>query len=115
MTDNGISSAFDRAIFATFSPSESFVREIGCAKEEHMSQRAIDFVNNWISANVDASRPADMAHHDRRPKQLAAKCFADAEAAGISVSEIKDGLGDLEICMITAIDRAAMAKESRQA
>ncbi len=80
-----------------------------------MSQRAIDFVNNWISANVDASRPADMAHHDRRPKQLAAKCSADAEAAGISVSEIKDGLGDLEICMITAIDRAAMAKESRQA
>ncbi|PSH66935.1 MULTISPECIES: DUF768 domain-containing protein [Phyllobacterium] len=80
-----------------------------------MSQRAIDFVNNWISTHVDASRPADMAHHDRRPKQLAAKCAADAEAAGISISEIKDGLGDLEICMITAIDRAALAKESKQA
>ncbi|UXN62181.1 hypothetical protein [Phyllobacterium zundukense] len=80
-----------------------------------MSQRAIDFVNNWIDINVDANKPADMAHHDRRPKQLAEKCAADAEAAGISESEIKDGLGDLEICMITAIDRAALAKESKQA
>ncbi|MEK1886486.1 MAG: hypothetical protein AAAB35_02670 [Phyllobacterium sp.] len=80
-----------------------------------MSQRAIDFVNNWISTNVNTNRPADMAHHDRRPKQLAEKCAADAEAAGISFSEIKDGLGDLEICMITAIDRAAFAKEDKQA
>ena len=80
-----------------------------------MSQRAIDFVNNWIENNVDANRPADMAHHDRRPRQLASKCAAEAEAAGITESEIKDGLGDLEICMITAIDRAALAKEGKQA
>ncbi len=80
-----------------------------------MSQRAIDFVNNWIAENVDATRPTDMAHHDRRPKQLAARCAADAEAAGMTESEIKDGLGDLEILMITAIDRAALAKESKQA
>jgi hypothetical protein len=80
-----------------------------------MSQRAIDFVNNWIDANVNASRPADMAHNDQRPKHLAEKCAAEAEAAGITDSEIKDGLGDLEICMITAIDRAALAKQSKQA
>ncbi|MCO4317490.1 DUF768 domain-containing protein [Phyllobacterium sp. 21LDTY02-6] len=75
-----------------------------------MSQRAIDFVNNWIDANVDTSRPADMEHHDSRPKKLAEQCAAAAAAAGISESEIKDGLGDLEICMITAIDRAALAR-----
>ena len=80
-----------------------------------MSQRAIDFVNNWIATHVDATRPTDMAHHDRRPKQLAEKCAADAETAGISFAEIKDGLGDLEICMITAIDRAALAKDSKRA
>lgn len=79
-----------------------------------MSQRAIDFVNNWIDANVDASRPADMEHHDRRPQRLAKQCAADAEAAGITETEIKDGLGDLEICMITAIDRAALAKTDKR-
>lgn len=80
-----------------------------------MSQRAIDFVNNWIDANVHATRPADMAHNDSRPKQLAAKCTAEAEAAGISKEEILDGMGDLEICMITAIDRTALAKDQKQA
>jgi hypothetical protein len=80
-----------------------------------MSQRAIDFVNSWIEANVHATRPADMAHDDPRPKQLVAKCTAEAEAAGISQEEILDGLGDLEICMITAIDRAALDRNARQA
>ncbi|UGX85976.1 DUF768 domain-containing protein [Phyllobacterium meliloti] len=80
-----------------------------------MSQRAIDFVNNWIEANVHATRPADMAHHDPRPKQLVARCTADAEAAGISSEEILDGIGDLEICMITAIDRTALVKGRKQA
>lgn len=79
-----------------------------------MSQRAIDFVNNWIDANVDARRPADMEHHDRRPQRLAEQCAAAAEAAGITEAEIKDGLGDLEICMITAIDRAALAKTDKR-
>lgn len=80
-----------------------------------MSQRAIDFVNSWIEANVHATRPADMAHHDPRPKQLVAKCTAAAEAIGISREEILDGLGDLEICMIAAIDRAALAKDIKRA
>ncbi|QND51016.1 DUF768 domain-containing protein [Phyllobacterium sp. 628] len=79
-----------------------------------MSQRAIDFVNNWIDANVHATRPADMAHNDVRPKQLVAQCTAEAEKAGISQEEIMDGIGDLEICMITAIDRTAMAGDGKK-
>lgn len=78
-----------------------------------MSQRAIDFVNNWIDANVDTVKPADMEHHDSRPQRLAEKCAKDAEAAGITDGEIKDGLGDLEVCMIAAIDRVALAKADK--
>jgi hypothetical protein len=78
-----------------------------------MSQRAIDFVNNWIAANIDTNKPVDMEHHDRRPRRLAERCAADAEAAGITEAEIKDGLGDLEICMIAAVDRVALAKSEK--
>ncbi|EJN05573.1 DUF768 domain-containing protein [Phyllobacterium sp. YR531] len=78
-----------------------------------MSQRAIDFVNNWIDANVDTAKPADMEHHDKRPQRLAERCSADAQAAGISETEINDGLGDLEVCMIAAIDRIALAKSDQ--
>lgn len=78
-----------------------------------MSQRAIDFVNNWIEANIDTNKPVDMEHHDRRPQRLAERCAADAEAAGITEAEIKDGLGDLEVCMIAAVDRVALAKSKK--
>lgn len=78
-----------------------------------MSQRAIDFVNNWIDANIDTAKPADMEHHDSRPQRLAEKCAKAAEEAGITDVEIKDGLGDLEVCMIAAIDRVALAKADK--
>jgi hypothetical protein len=70
-----------------------------------MSKRGADFLERWIVENVYAQ--ATLARSgDARPKVLAEQCAADVLAVNISVSEIEEEVGDLEIRMAEAINAA---------
>ena len=73
-----------------------------------MSQRAVDFVHMWISANV---HPNDIVgdKHDAKSKEYAAQCQKHAGLVGIAVAEIKESYDDLDHTMMEAVE-----KKSRQ-
>jgi hypothetical protein len=68
-----------------------------------MSRRGLVFVQAWIAANVTAQSYAARFGH-ARPKVMAERCAADAAVQGISVSEIEEEVGDLEVRMSDAIN-----------
>ena len=74
-----------------------------------MSERALAFVEEWISTHVNA----DDAEGDieARGQTLAAQCLADAGKGGIPVSEIGDVIDDLPEFMIGAIEEAEEREE----
>ena len=74
-----------------------------------MSERALAFVEEWISTHVTA----DDAEGDieARGQTLAAQCLADAGKGGIPVSEIGDVIDDLPEFMIGAIEEAEEREE----
>jgi hypothetical protein len=53
-----------------------------------MSERAIEFVEVWVSEQIRDQPTAD-------PKVLAAQCLAAAKSEGIPEAEIKDAFEDL--------------------
>jgi hypothetical protein len=70
-----------------------------------MSERALAFVEEWTSENI---RPAGHAPEGdiSRAKSLAVKCLAEANAQGISETEIKESIDDLTAFMAGAIAEA---------
>jgi len=72
-----------------------------------MSQRAVDFVHMWISANVHLNGIIDEGH-DAKSREYAAECQRHAGLVGIAAAEIKESYRDLEDVMMEAIE-----KESR--
>jgi hypothetical protein len=70
-----------------------------------MSERALGFVEDWISENVDAEEgtPEAIATH---AKALASQCLADANAEGIPASEISESIDDLAAFIAGAIEEA---------
>ena len=68
-----------------------------------MSKRGVDFLEGWIAGNL-RPQAAVAQPGDARPKVLAEQCAADAGVAGISVSEIEEDVGDLEVRMANAIN-----------
>jgi hypothetical protein len=69
-----------------------------------MSQRAVDFVHMWISANVHRNDIIDV-RRDAGPKEYAAQCRTHAGLVGISATEIKESYSDLEHVMMEAIEK----------
>jgi hypothetical protein len=71
-----------------------------------MSERALGFVEEWISENVSAAdhRPEG---DDSRAKALASQCLAAANAQGISQSEIGEAIDDLPAFIAGAIEEAS--------
>jgi len=61
----------------------------GAEREAGMSERAIEFVEVWVSEHVHAGQTAADA------EALAAQCLDAAKAEGIPHSEIKDAFEDL--------------------
>jgi hypothetical protein len=61
----------------------------GPEPEAEMSERAIEFVEVWVSEHVRTGQTAADA------KALADRCLEAATAAGIPPSEIKDAFEDL--------------------
>jgi hypothetical protein len=58
-----------------------------------MSARGVNFLENWIDANVTE---ADKDGSHERSKELAAQCEADAKAQGIMLDDIGPKFGRLE-------------------
>jgi hypothetical protein len=69
-----------------------------------MSQRAVDFVRMWISANVHPNNIID-ERRDAEPEAYAAQCQTHAGLVGISATEIKESYSDLERAMMEAIEK----------
>jgi hypothetical protein len=78
-------------------------------EEPEVSERALAFVEEWISTNVTA----DDAEGDieARGKTLADQCLADAGKGGIPASEIGEAIDDLHDFMIGAIEEAEEREE----
>jgi hypothetical protein len=69
-----------------------------------MSERALAFVDEWISGHVHAQDPG--GDIEARAKTLASQCLADASKKGIPVSEIGEAIDDLPRFLIGAIEEA---------
>ncbi len=59
-----------------------------------MSTRAVEFVENWVSENIDED-DVDPAEMEEEAAALAARCLEEAVASGIPQSEIEDTFDDL--------------------
>jgi hypothetical protein len=59
-----------------------------------MTMRAVEFVENWVSENIDEDA-AEAGDVDALAAELAAKCLEAADAEGIPRSEIDDTFDDL--------------------
>jgi hypothetical protein len=69
-----------------------------------MSERALAFVEQWVSGHVRAEDAG--ANIDARAKALADQCMAAATKAGIPAAEIGEAIDDLPDFMIGAIEEA---------
>jgi hypothetical protein len=79
-----------------------------------MSERALGFVEEWISDHVAAEGDAPdnaKAGDDAKAKALATQCLADAGAQGISAAEIGEAIDDLVEFMAGAIEEAYEREE----
>ncbi|HXW28922.1 MAG TPA: hypothetical protein VEK55_06115 [Xanthobacteraceae bacterium] len=71
-----------------------------------MSERALAFVEEWVSDHVHAGESS-------QPKALARQCLADASAEGIPAGEIGESIDDLEEFMEGALEEANERKAHR--
>lgn len=69
-----------------------------------MSERALAFVDEWISGHIHAQDPG--GDIEARAKTLASQCLADASKKGIPASEIGEAIDDLPSFLIGAIEEA---------
>jgi len=69
-----------------------------------MSERALAFVDEWVSGHVRAE-DAD-GDIEARARTLASQCLADAGNKGIPASEIDEAIDDLPEFLIGAIEEA---------
>jgi hypothetical protein len=73
-----------------------------------MSERALAFVEEWVSDHVRAEDKS--GDEQARARALADHCLADASTHGISLNEIGEAIDDLTAFMIGAIEEAAERK-----
>lgn len=77
-----------------------------------MSKRGIDFVNEWVSENVNPEAYAPDGDLSQA-KALAKQCLIDAKAKGISKQEIEEDVGDLVDHMAQASEDSTDAEVAR--
>jgi hypothetical protein len=77
-----------------------------------MSERALAFVEEWVSDHVRAADGAP-AGAGSQAKALARQCLADASAQGIPQGEIRESIDDLEEFMAGALEEAHERKAHR--
>jgi hypothetical protein len=70
-----------------------------------MSERALAFVEEWVSDHVSAEDKS--GDEQARARALADRCRTDAGAQGITANEIGEAIDDLTAFMAGAIEEAA--------
>ena len=70
-----------------------------------MSERALGFVEDWVSQHVHAEG-YEPESDNSLAKSLARQCLIDASAQGISEAEIRESIDDLTDFMAGAIEEA---------
>jgi hypothetical protein len=73
-----------------------------------MSERALAFVEEWVSDHVHAEDKS--GDEQARAKALAERCRADAATQGITANEIGEAIDDLTAFMVGAIEETAERK-----
>jgi hypothetical protein len=76
-----------------------------------MSKRALAFLEEWTSDNIDPEDFEDEAAENKHAKELADRFLAAAAAAGIPKAEIDDVVDDLTSFMAEQIDEANEREE----
>lgn len=77
-----------------------------------MSERALAFVEEWVSDHVRAAGEAPAGVRSQA-KALARQCLADASAQGIAEGEISESIDDLEEFMMGTLEEANERKAHR--
>jgi hypothetical protein len=85
------------------------VQDLPKDRRSGMSERALAFVDEWVSDHVNA----EDANGDieARAKALASQCLAAASKEGIPASEIGEAIDDLADYMMGAIEEAEDREE----
>jgi hypothetical protein len=73
-----------------------------------MSERALAFVEQWVSDHVRAEDKSE--NEQARARALADRCLADASTHGITANEVGEAIDDLTAFMIGAIEEAVERK-----
>lgn len=74
-----------------------------------MTEKAIEFLQEWINEKVQA--PETPAQIDREAEVLAKQCAAQAATAGVPLEDIEEEVGDLEELIATKLEDAVEAKK----
>jgi hypothetical protein len=80
-----------------------------------MSNKGIDFANNWVRENVNAIAYAPDGESHPETEGLVQQLVDDAAKAGITREEIEEDMGDLDDLINGALDEAADAEVERMA
>lgn len=74
-----------------------------------MTEKAIEFLQEWISEKVQApERPVRLDHE---AEVLAKECAKQAANAGVRLEDIEEEVGDLEELIATKLEDAVEAKK----
>ena len=77
-----------------------------------MSDRAIEFLQEWISEKVHV--PPMSARIEKEAEVLARECAAEAAEAGVPLEDIEEEVGDLEDLITTKLEDAARAEHAAE-
>jgi hypothetical protein len=80
-----------------------------------MSTRGIDFANEWVRENVNASSYAEDGKQHSETQAAVEQLLADAAKAGITREEIEEDMGDLDDFVDNAFEESADAEVQRMA
>jgi hypothetical protein len=76
-----------------------------------MSERAIAFVEEWVSENVELEGNELEVDGSMAAESLAARCLASAKKEGITEAEMNDAFEDLTAFMRNELERIAEQAE----
>ena len=74
-----------------------------------MTEKAIEFLQEWISEKVHA--PHAPIRVQQEAEVLAKECARQAASAGVPLEDIEEEVGDLEELIATKLEDAAEAKK----
>ncbi len=74
-----------------------------------MTEKAIEFLQEWISEKVQA--PDEPIKIEREAEVLAKECAQQAAKAGVRIEDIEEEVGNLEDLIATKLEDAVEARK----